>query len=240
MTPERTTRFAGFPEGPAPTVSLPEQVFAELVPVLDDPDVLKTVLLVLWRLSKTRAEGAPWVTFDELRGDPVVRQALAGTDFTARLRRALAQAVEREILLVMGWQRGDGVTEQRFFANSPKGRSSVAAMRRGVSPERATVNERPNIFTLYEQNIGPLTALISEDLMEAEETYPADWVEDAFREAVRLNKRNWKYILAILESWQAEGRDEIDRGTDQRSGERSREEEARRFIEAAYDRIARH
>ena len=62
------------------------------------------------------------------------------------------------------------------------------------------VESRPNIYTLYEENIGPLTALIAEELREAEETYPADWIEEAFREAVRMNKRNWKYVHAILKN----------------------------------------
>ena len=67
--------------------------------------------------------------------------------------------------------------------------------------------QRPNIFVLYEQNIGPLTPLLAEELMEAEDTYPAAWIEDAFREAVELNKRSWRYIQRILERWAAEGKD---------------------------------
>jgi len=247
-------RFPGFPQGTVPKVALPELVFADLVPHIDDLDLLKVVLVVFWRLSKMRAEGAPWVTDRELLGDAALREALAGpeavglaeavslAEVEARLTAALRAAVEHEILLAADWPRADGATEVRYFANSPRGRASVAAVRRGESPERVAVQARPNIFTLYEQNIGSLTALLSEDLMEAEETYPAAWIEDAFREAVRLNKRSWKYILAILERWQAEGRDEIDRRTDGRPGEdeQDRDTQARRYIEEAYDRIVRH
>jgi DNA replication protein len=240
MTRSRAFHFAGFSEDAGATTTLPEAVFTDLLPHLDDPDLLKVVLLVLWRLAKMRADGAPWVTDQELRADPVLREALTGDGFADRLSAALKAAIDAGILLHVPWERADGRTEQRYFANSPKGRATVAAIRRGVSPERAGAEARPNIFTLYEQNIGSLTALLSEDLMEAEATYPADWIEDAFHEAVRLNIRNWKYILAILERWQAEGRDEIDRGTSRRSEERSREEKARRYIEDAYDRIVRH
>jgi DNA replication protein len=248
MTPDKKYRFAGFREGTASVVALPEMVFAELVPHIGDLVLLKVVLLALWRLSKMRAEGAPWVTDRELLGDVAVREALSGTEtidsaeVEARLTAALMAAVEQEILLAVDWRRADGTKEVRYFANSPRGRASVAAVRRGVDPERAAVEARPNIYALYEQNIGSLTALLSEDLMEAEETYPAEWIEDAFREAVRLNKRSWKYILAILERWQAEGRDEIDRRTDGRPGEaeQDRDAQARRYIEEAYDRIVRH
>lgn len=239
MSPEPEFSFPGFPEA-AGMVTLPESVFTALVVHLKDPDELKVVLLVLWRLAKMRADAAPWVTADELRTDTVLRSALAGGDFEGRLAAALSRAVDRGIFLRASWDTADGAAEIRYFANSPRGRASVEAMRRGVSPSRATVEERPNIFTLYEQNIGPLTALLSEELMEAEEIYPAEWIEEAFREAVRLNKRNWKYILAILENWQAEGRDEITRGAGQRAGTRDRDADARRYIEDAYDRLVRH
>jgi len=92
--------------------------------------------------------------------------------------------------------------------------------------------ERPNIFTLYEQNIGPLTAILSEDLMEAERTYPASWIEEAFHAAVSRNKRNWSYIHAILERWHTEGKDEVDR--------RDRETDTRRYIEGEYGDLIQH
>ncbi len=66
--------------------------------------------------------------------------------------------------------------------------------------------ERPNIFVLYEQNIGLLSPLIAEDLKDAADHYPAEWIEAAFREAVHGNKRSWNYIHAILRRWETEGR----------------------------------
>jgi DnaD/phage-associated family protein len=60
---------------------------------------------------------------------------------------------------------------------------------------------------MYEQNIGMLTPMIAEELRQAEKLYPADWINDAIREAVSLNKRNWRYITRILERWSSEGRD---------------------------------
>jgi DNA replication protein len=66
--------------------------------------------------------------------------------------------------------------------------------------------ERPNIFVLYEHNIGLLTPMIASQLEDAADHYPAEWVEAAFSEAVQRNKRNWKYISAILRRWETEGR----------------------------------
>jgi DnaD/phage-associated family protein len=66
--------------------------------------------------------------------------------------------------------------------------------------------DRPNIFALYEQNIGLLTPLIAEDLKDAVNHYPEEWIEAAFREALQHNKRKWSYISAILRRWETEGR----------------------------------
>jgi DnaD/phage-associated family protein len=49
--------------------------------------------------------------------------------------------------------------------------------------------------------------MIAEELKEAEKLYPADWINDAIKEAVSLNKRNWRYIARILERWSSEGKD---------------------------------
>lgn len=66
---------------------------------------------------------------------------------------------------------------------------------------------RPEIYTLYEQNIGALTKLIGDELKDAADIYPADWIAEAFKIAVvDKNVRNWKYIRTILESWRIKGR----------------------------------
>src|SRR5215471_1939058 len=66
--------------------------------------------------------------------------------------------------------------------------------------------DRPNIFVLYEQNIGLLSPLLADELKDAADMYPAEWIEAAFREAVQHNKRKWSYIRAILRRWETEGK----------------------------------
>lgn len=66
----------------------------------------------------------------------------------------------------------------------------------------------PNIYTLYEQNIGALTPLLADTLKDAEQTYPQPWIADAMLLAVKNNKRNWKYCEAILRRWNTEGKDD--------------------------------
>ncbi|MGD8624866.1 MAG: DnaD domain protein, partial [Anaerolineae bacterium] len=162
------------------------------------------------------------------------------------LRDALDRAVARGTLLRVtaggdaDQQRGAAKHKQNwYFVNSEKGRRAVDDLLAGRwtpdppgQPLRLDA-QRPNIFVLYEQNIGPLTPLLSEELMEAEETYPADWIRDAFREAVELNKRSWRYVQRILERWAAEGReDEKTRRGDER--------DRRRFIEGEYADYIEH
>ena len=57
-------------------------------------------------------------------------------------------------------------------------------------PRIRVIAERPNVYALYEQNIGLLTPILAERLQDAEGRYPMEWIEDAFSEAVTNNKRN--------------------------------------------------
>lgn len=63
---------------------------------------------------------------------------------------------------------------------------------------------RPNVFQLYEDNIGPLTPLIAERLKDAEESYPDSWLNDAIDQAVVNNARSWRYIETIFKILEGE------------------------------------
>ena len=104
--------------------------------------------------------------------------------------------------------------------NSEQGRVALAAsvkgrVASGEGPELESSEaavERPNIFAMYEDNIGIMSPMIAEELREAEQLYPEAWIEDAFREAVENNKRSWRYISRILERWSREGRGDGEPG----------------------------
>ncbi len=70
--------------------------------------------------------------------------------------------------------------------------------------------DRPNLFKLYEDNFGALTPMMAETIKADMETYLPDWIEDAMKEAVDYNARNWKYVQAILRNWQEKGRKRSD------------------------------
>ncbi len=115
--------------------------------------------------------------------------------------------------------------------NTESGRNTLASISSGQLPvgplpkvepwEGAT--ERPNIFALYEDNIGMINPMIAEELQEAEQLYPNPWIEDAFREAVSLNKRSWRYIARILERWEREGRSDGESGRYPKKGDTYKE-----------------
>jgi DnaD/phage-associated family protein len=65
--------------------------------------------------------------------------------------------------------------------------------------------ERPQIYRLYEQNIGALTGIMTEILADASKEYPAEWLEPAFAIACKANRRTWAYVDAVLKNWRDKG-----------------------------------
>jgi len=218
---------------------VPNLFFSELLPEIDHLVELKVTLHVFWLLTQKQAD-RPCVSGDELAADRRLLGGLAVPGMTLReaLQDALERAVVRRTLLrVTAGPEAD--RKDWYFVNSEKGRQAVEDLLAGRwTPEgmgQAVQLEaqRPNIFVIYEQNIGPLTPLLKDELMEAEDTYPASWIEDAFREAVELNKRSWRYVQRILERWAAEGRTHED-------ARRGDEGDPRRFIEGEYADYIEH
>jgi DNA replication protein len=222
--------FSGFPPGKVRSVGLPEPVFTELLPIIDDLAELKLTLHMMWRLGQQRGK-VRYLRHADLVSDQVLLASLGDLPAEA-LNDALARAVERGTLLQTR-TIDENSPEDIYFANTPKGRAAVEAITRGEWPDELESAGRPNVFALYEQNIGMLTPLIAEELREAERDYPAEWIEEAFREAVSLNKRSWKYIRAILERWRTEGRGD-------ETGRRPSETDRRRYVEGEYAEYIKH
>jgi DNA replication protein len=207
--------FSGFPAG-AEITPIPNLFFTVVMPKIDGVADLKVILHVFWLLSRRR--GYPqFVTYSELLSDIVLMSGMGGETKPKDevLRLALEQAVEYGIMLHLRLDK-DGKQEDAYFINSEAAKEAISKIQQGdfpqlvLAPRKGEVVEAepPDIFSLYEQNIGMLTPMIAEELQEAEKLYPADWIESAFREAVSLNKRSWKYIARILERWTVEGKDD--------------------------------
>jgi DnaD/phage-associated family protein len=196
-------------------ISLPDSFFTQVVPKIQDLAELKIVLYVSYlilrkpdhpfafchserseesspaqgklREESHAAQGRPqFVTYKELKAESCRLSAELDEE---TLRQALNSVVEHGTLL-HSTLNIDGVLEDVYSLT-------------------ADIRQPPtgNIFALYEQNIGMITPMIAEELKEADKLYLPQWIEEAFKEAVTLNKRSWKYIARILERWASEGKD---------------------------------
>lgn len=192
--------FPGFTSSETFT-SVPDSLF-RLLGEIDDLDELRLTLYVLWRLEHLEARRQGLSRAEIAADDDFMRGFTA-----ASLEKGLDKAVRRGTLLRVGMDAG-GV----FFLNSPTGRAAAESLQKDPGRRSAHAGAAPretsNIFKLYEENIGPLTPLISDALQDAEKIYSAGLVTEAFSEAVKNNKRNWKYIEAILRRWKEAGRAE--------------------------------
>jgi DnaD/phage-associated family protein len=206
-------KFSGFPARMEFT-PVPNLFFSGLLPQITDIAELKTTLFIIAELYRKR--GYPrFVGYNELL-DSGLMDALKGQDRTAEeaLNSALDMAVERGTLLRVEPEKSAKATTV-YLLNDEQGRKAVEKIQNGEiriggrkyrQPVRRETGEQPDIFALYEQNIGMLTPMIADELREAEKLYPQEWLREAIREAVGQNKRKWSYISAILKHWAEEGR----------------------------------
>lgn len=212
-------KFGGFSGGKTGSFSLPTDFIGKLLPLIDDFAELQVTLFAFYAVQQREGQNRHLRLHDFKTHLPLLR-ALTLTAPKARpetiLAKALDAACNRGTLL-----RGDvedaktgEVLDTLYFINTEAGRAAVAQIERGEwKPTRSgeeieILPERPNLYGLYEQHIGPLTPMIADALKDAERDYPAGWAEEAIGIAVELNARNWRFIQAILERWKREGKRE--------------------------------
>lgn len=210
--------FKGFTDSESFT-QLPDTFFHQLLRQIDDAAELKVTLYFLWRVEHMDNSS----------------HALREADFevkvvglpTDEVRAGVEKAVKRGSIL-----RVQREAEVYFLLNSPRGRAVAQAIESGkLNPEVGASNaplERPNIFRLYEENIGPLTPLIADWLEDAEKTYSEEQVEEAIKEAVRNNVRKIPYVESILKDWKENGR---AKKQDRRDNKKSNQQSLDRKIE---------
>jgi DNA replication protein len=214
--------FPGFSDSETFT-PIPEAFFQRLLNVIEDAGELKVTLYALWRLGKMEGH----------------LHVLRQSDFADCLpdpAPALEKAAARGTLIRVAHASG-----VYYCLNSPRGRAAAEALQSGrldpaALPPAAPPVERPNIFKLYEENIGPLTPLLADALRDAEQTYPPEWVAEALEIAVTRNKRNWRYVEAILKRWKEEGHaQKQDRRHPQESGRKYSEGEFAEYLRGHED-----
>ncbi|MEP7287444.1 MAG: DnaD domain protein [Chloroflexota bacterium] len=210
MAAQSSQSFKGFPAGKTSSVQVPTLFFSELLPQIDDLAELKLTVYCFWALQQREGKYR-YIRLRDMLDDRLLLAGLGDGTISAEqaLQAALDSAVARGTLLHVVVPQ---IEDHLYFMNTEKGRAAVEALEHGDwrpgphSSPIALIAERPNIFVLYEQNIGPLTPMLGDILRDAENTYPADWVAEAMKIAVESNKRNWRYVEAILRRWTTEGK----------------------------------
>ena len=209
--------FSGFTRGTLYT-PVPNPLFGPLLEEIQDVAELKVTLRGLWLFHRQRG----WPRMVPLTGftnDRALLRGLGGQgkDAVDDIRKGLGLAVGRGTFLVFRPQSA-ATSKESYLLNTESDRRALEHLQREGTPDSAE-NEspvqdppaewetKPNIFVLYEENVGMLSPILAEELKDAEEIYPSEWIRQAFEIAVTENKRNWRYIAGILRRWAAEGKD---------------------------------
>jgi DNA replication protein len=208
-------RFGGFPAKMRFT-AIPEPFFSHILPDISDIAEVKTTLAIFRSIYQNRGH-VRCVSLGELRADVALMNGLGENSNSAleNLMLALKNALDRGTVLHVD-VTNEGTPEDIYLLNTEAERQLVVKIESGEvalpglkAVESARVSEAdklPDIFSLYEENVGMLTPMISDELRAAQKLYSDIWIRDAIREAANHNKRRWSYISAILERWGTEGR----------------------------------
>jgi len=207
-TSEVTPRFEGFVAGGAAT-TLPSQFFVDLLPAIDDPAELRATLYALYAIARKRGPLRA-VRASEVAAEPPLARAFSAYGGPEAVRAALDAAAARGTLVACPLADGDAL----YFMNNHAGRRALMRVRAGALPApplaprpAASAARPPRAAEVYEQEIGVLTPSVAEALAAGAERWPEEWLIDAIRLAALRNARSWRYAEAILERWEAEGRD---------------------------------
>ncbi len=184
---------------PGSFTQVPGAYVGQVLRNVRDLNEVKVTLLLFYLLSKARDYPAH-ITRDELVTRAGAVLGLSEEDCLNGVHSAVTRGVFLQVPLPQG--------DTEVFAYCANVEEDLEAIERWRAAARLGARSPavPNIFELYEQNIGIITPLIAEELKDAQKTYPAEWVEEAFREAVRNHKQNWRYVSRILERWSTEGK----------------------------------
>ncbi len=210
-SPQSPKPFGGFTSGVVRMLTVPEAFVTELLPILQDPREIKLVIYALWAVQQMEGE-VRFLSLKDLETDSQLAALLnvSREELPNTLKIVLDLAVEHKALLEISPRGGK---DSYYLINTTRGQAAASAFIQGKwSPLDASLQSaplhlaQPEVFKLYEENIGLLTPLLAEQLKSALDEYPAEWLAEAIREAVKNNVRRWAYIQRILENWHERGR----------------------------------
>lgn len=201
--------FKGFPRS-VRYLPVPAPMFGPLLEQIKDASGFIITLRIIWMLQQKKGR-LRYVSSEEVFGDKILSNALGSKE---AIQNSINMVVKGGILLQI---RRENASDA-FMLNSESDREiasdigSIYESNDQPADPWEIENTPPEIYSLYEQNIGILTPIMSEKLTEAEGKYPAGWIKEAVEIAVEQNRRSWAYVSRILERWDMEGRDESGDG----------------------------
>ena len=207
--------FDGFASG-APVTPLPQALLRDLAPAMSDPAELIVTLYAVEAIARQRRYPRR-VSVVDLRESRAIIEALAGMcpgrEVEDAFNGGLSAAVERGALL-----RSRIVTDGRWVEwialNDADGRRALAL---GVGlpssePITGRVDIGSQVPSVWQEAFGTsMPPILADEVKAAESRYGSEWLHDAFVEAAANNARSWRYVQAILENWEATGRDKEGR-----------------------------
>ncbi|MFQ6026559.1 MAG: hypothetical protein ACE5Q6_03470, partial [Dehalococcoidia bacterium] len=172
-------QFSGFPRDVLCT-PVPDPILGVLLAEIEDLAELKVTLRGLW-LLKQKGQFPRTLTQEEFLSDPVLLRGLQAANAN---NEEVAEAVYRGLRLAV--ERGTFLScqpdpehpeQQIYLLNTETDRNAMTrnGWQRSVPEERISPSEavdlptsaRPNIFTLYEDNVGTIGPMLAEELRAA-------------------------------------------------------------------------
>ena len=156
--------FPGFPDGKLRLTQVPNLFFSDLLPIIDNLSELKVTLYAFWALAHKEGQ-VRFLRLADFLSDEQFMKGMGPTPTLAAqaLEDGVERAVARATFLHVSVESADGKADL-YFLNTEKGRAAVDGITKGEwrpNPDEdepvTLMVERPNIFVLYEQNIGMLT-----------------------------------------------------------------------------------
>ena len=206
--------FDGFPSG-APVTPLPQALLRDLAPMMSDPAELIVTLYAVEAITRVRRFPRR-VLCNDLRESRSLIEALAGLcaprDVDDAFADGLNAAAERGSLL-RARAVEDGVWVEWVALNDADGRRALESA--ALPPASVSVYGRDSVYSsaaeIWQSAFGtPMPSILTEEIKAAESRYGPEWLQDAFVETAANGVRSWRYVQAILERWETEGRDDGD------------------------------
>ncbi len=207
--------FDGFASG-APMTPLPQALLRDLAPLMSDPAELIVTLYATEALARVRRYPRR-LLYGDLRESRSMIEALAGMcaprEWDEAFADGLNAAVKRGSLL-RARSVQDGAWAEWIALNDADGRRALESA--SMPPVSQPVHGREAVYSsvpeIWQSAFGTaMPPILAEEVKSAESRFGPDWLRDAFAEAAANNVRNWRYVQAILERWDTEGRDKEGR-----------------------------